>query len=142
MTEPTPRELVAQFYRDIWNQPLRAARMPVIERLIEDDFVFRGSLGTERRGREGFAHYVDHIHAALADYRCDILDLVCEGPRAFARMHFSGIHRGELLGFAPCGRRVEWHGAALFDCHAGRIAELWVLGDLDALRAQLAKGTH
>ncbi len=140
MVPLTPRELVIHFYRDVWNAPQRDARTAAIERLIEEDFVFRGSLGSERRGRGDFAAYVDQVHAALADYRCDILELVCEGSRAFARMHFSGAHVGELLGYPPCGRRVGWDGAALFGCRVGRIAELWVLGDLDGLRAQLAKG--
>jgi len=106
--------------------------------VLREDFTFRGSLGAERRGHAGFAAYVEMVRGALADYRCEILDLVAEDGKAFARMRFSGVHRGELLGRAPTGRRVAWLGAALFTLAAdGQIADLWVLGDRQALEAQL-----
>jgi len=78
------------------------------------------------------------VRGALDDYRCEILDLVTDDLRAFARMRFSGVHTGELLGYAPRGKRIEWMGAALFTAAKdGRIADLWVLGDIQALMSQL-----
>lgn len=130
----SPRRIVERFYEEIWNRQDPLA----IDRLCDEDLVFRGSLGEERRGRRGFAEYVSIVTSALDDYRCDILDLVVENDRAFARMRFSGVQRGELLGFAPTHRRVEWAGAALFRVEEGTIRELWVLGDLNGLRAQLS----
>ncbi len=128
------RELVTCFYAEIWNRGVLSF-VPV---LLREDFTFRGSLGAERRGHAGFIEYVTTVRGALADYRCDILDLVAEGRRAFARMRFSGVHVGELLGYAPTGKRVEWMGAALFTAgEDGRLADLWVLGDVSALRTQL-----
>jgi len=90
-------------------------------------------------GYAAFADYVDMVTGALGDYRSTILELVCEGHRAFARMQFEGIHRGLFQGFAPTGRRVDWSGAALFTLKAGKIADLWVLGDVQGLRDQLAR---
>ena len=128
------RDLVASFYADIWNR----GDLSYVARLLRDDFTFRGSLGAEREGHAGFAAYVTLVRGALGDYRCDILDLVAEDRRAFARMRFSGVHRGEFLGYAPSGKRVEWMGAALFTVgDDGRIADLWVLGDIPGLMAQL-----
>jgi predicted ester cyclase len=128
------RDAVEAFYAEIWNRGDLAA----VPSLLRDDFTFRGSLGAERKGHAGFVAYVELVRGALADYRCEILDLVVEPPRAFARMRFSGVHRGAFLGFAPTGRRLEWMGAALFTAAGdGRIAGLWVLGDLQALTGQL-----
>lgn len=131
-------ELVRSFYAEIWNR----GDLSFVPVLLQDEFTFRGSLGEQRRGHAGFAEYVQMVRGALGDYRCDILDLVAEGTRAFARMRFSGVHRGELLGRAPTGRRVEWAGAALFTVgEDGRLSDLWVLGDVHGLLAQLAGGT-
>lgn len=128
------RELVASFYDDIWNR----GDLSFVPVLVGEDFTFRGSLGPERRGHEGFLEYVRAVRRALGDYRCDILDLVCEGPRAFARMRFSGVHRADFLGYAPTGERVDWMGAALFTAgDDGRLADLWVLGDVHGLLGQL-----
>ncbi len=132
------RRLVASFYADIWNR----GDLSFVPVLLREDFTFRGSLGAERRGHEGFSEYVRTVRGALGDYRCDILDLVCEGSRAFARMRFSGVHRADFLGHPPSGKRVEWMGAALFTSgDEGRLADLWVLGDVHGLLGQLEAGT-
>jgi predicted ester cyclase len=132
------RAVVESFYADIWNRHDKSK----IPTLLCADFVFRGSLGQARTGHNGFASYVDSVHAALADYRCDILDLVIEEPKAFARMRFSGIHRGELFGFQPTGKPVEWAGAALFTFSGDRVADLWVLGDVHGLLQLLGQNAH
>lgn len=137
MSESRQKLLVRRFYDELWNHVDRSG----IEEILAAGFRFRGSLGPEYEGRDGFWSYVEGVHAALADYRCDILDLVEEGDRVVARMRFHGIHRGPLMGRAPTGRRVEWAGSAHFRFADDGIAALWVLGDLHALEAQLAGGT-
>jgi len=134
----TPRQAVEAFYDRVWNRGDKAA----IPELIHADFTFRGSLGLTMTGHAAFSTYVDGVTEALADYRCTILDVVSEGERAFARMRFEGIHRAPFLGFAPTGRRVEWAGAALFTLKSDKIADLWVLGDLQGLREQLQRNAE
>jgi predicted ester cyclase len=127
-------DIVAEFYARIWN----AGEEGVAETLLTSDFAFRGSLGTETRGRGPFLEYVRTVRTRLASYRCEVIACVSEGMHAFARMRFSGIHVGELRGFVPTGKPVAWDGAALFTFRDGAICDLWVLGDLagldDALR--------
>jgi len=129
------KDQVQKFYQEIWEKGDKSA----ISEVVTADFIFRGSLGTESRGREHFAAYVDQVRRALDDYTCEILDIVAESNQVFARMLFSGIHNGPLLGFPATGRQVSWHGAALFTFDGDRIAQLWVLGDLATLRGQLAE---
>lgn len=128
------RKSVNSFYADIWNRHDASA----MASLLTTEFTFRGSLGRACQGHAEFAEYVNMVHRALGNYRCEILDIVVEPPRAFARMRFSGMHQGEFLGFAPTGQRVEWSGAALFTFDNSLIADLWVLGDLMGLQQLLA----
>jgi len=130
----SPGELVRAFYDEVWNRN-DAARA---RELLDPAFRFRGSLGEDRIGPDGFIAYMQGIHAALADYRCTVEDLIENDSRAAARARFEGVHRGELLGFAPTGRHVAWTGAAFFTAGGGRLTEVWVLGDLDGLKQQLA----
>lgn len=130
MTTPTP---VAAFYDRIWN----AGDLDAASDLLAPDVSFRGSLGSEMRGREAFGEYVRSVRSALADYRCEVLDCVAEGEQAFARVRFSGRHVGVFRGYEPTGRTVSWVGAALFRFRGERIAEVWVLGDLASLDAVL-----
>ncbi len=134
----TPEQAVREFYARVWNRIDKAA----IPELFHPDFTFRGSLGPTTVGHAAFAAYVDMVTGALADYRCTIRDLVVEGDRAFARMHFEGIHRASFMGFPPTGKPVEWAGAALFTLKTGKIADLWVLGDVQGLKDQLARNAE
>ncbi len=104
------RELVESSYEDLWNRqdPSR------LHDILTPSFSFRGSLGVEKTGPEEFWDYVRYVVEPLGDYRCDIEVVVSGGQRALAKMWFSGIHRGELLGFQPTGKRVGWAGAVLF----------------------------
>ena len=132
------KTVVQKFYADVWNTRDKSA----IPALLQPDFTFRGSLGQRKTGHSEFAEYVDFVHQALGAYQCDILDLVAEDSQCFARMRFSGIHRGDFFGFKPTGKKVEWAGAALFSFRDGRVADLWVLGDVHGLLQLLEKNNE
>lgn len=137
MTQKTVSEnksKVREFYAKVWNRHDKGT----IPELLHPEIVFRGSLGEVKHGHDGFIDYLDSVHAALDDYRCTINDIVAEGDKVFAKMTFEGRHRARLMNVEATGRWVSWAGAALFDFNDGKIAQLWVLGDLLALKIQLA----
>jgi steroid delta-isomerase-like uncharacterized protein len=129
----TPKALVESFYHDVWNR----ADEKTARRILAEDFRFRGSLGPERRGPDGFIAYLRSVHTALADYVCIIDDLVTTADRAAARMTFKGIHRAPFFGVEATGREIVWAGAAFFSVRGGTIRDLWVLGDIDSVKQQL-----
>ncbi len=129
----TPRELVERFYHELWNKADEA----VAPEILAEDFRFRGSLGPEKRGQDGFLEYLRSVHEALADYVCIIEDLVETDDRVVARMMFRGTHRADFFGVPATGKMIEWAGAAFFTIGSGRIERLWVLGDIDSIKAQL-----
>lgn len=126
---------VTAFYERVWN----AGDFRLIPELLTDDFVFRGSLGGGMTGHGPFEEYAKTLRSSLGGYHCGIVDCVYEGDRAFAKMRFSGIHTGVFRGREPTGKMVEWDGAALFRFEGNLIAELWVLGDMEALDELLLK---
>jgi predicted ester cyclase len=52
-----------------------------------------------------------------------------------------GIHNGEFFGVPATGREIIWTGAAFFTTNGRQIIELWVLGDIDAVKQQLGAGS-
>lgn len=130
------KDIVRRFYHELWNQ--RA--LSIMPEIMAEDVTFRGSLGPVRIGHDGFADYLTMVHAGLEDYECVIEDLIEEGGRVVAKMTFQGRHAGDILGYPATGKRVSWAGCAFFTCVAGKISDLWVLGDLDGLKSQLATG--
>jgi predicted ester cyclase len=134
----SPKILVERFYFEVWNR----ADERVAWEILAPDFRFRASLGPEHVGPDGFIDYMRSIHAALGAYACIIDDLIVTQDRAAVRMTFQGIHRGPFFGVEPTGREIRWAGAAFFRTRDGRIAECWVLGDIDGIKRQLAANTQ
>lgn len=128
------RTLVETFYGRLWNE----VDLDIATQILHPDVTFRGSVGLPTVGRVAVCEYVSMVTGALEGYRCDIETLVVEGDAASAKVLFSGRHVGEFLGCAPTGRRVEWIGAAFFTAESGMLRDIWVLGDVVGLRAQLA----
>lgn len=129
----TPTDLIERFYHEVWNRADEA----VAREILAANFRFRGSLGPERRGVDGFIAYMRQIHEALAGYTCTILEIVEEDERAAVRLRFAGRHQGLFFGVEATGREIAWAGAAFFETAGSHITALWVLGDVDAVKAQL-----
>ncbi|HEX8829193.1 MAG TPA: ester cyclase, partial [Xanthobacteraceae bacterium] len=106
-------------------------------RLLDAGFRFRGSLGPELQGPDGFIAYMRSVHAALEGFTCQIEEIIAADDRVAARMSFHGRHRARLFGVAPTGRDIRWSGAAFFKTRGNMITSLWVLGDVEGLRRQL-----
>ena len=127
------KEQVRRFYEVLWD----AHDNDEIPAVLHEDFTFRGSLGLEKKGHKGFAEYVDMVHEALGDYRCIVEELIAESDKVFAKMTFTGIHRGEFMGYSPTQKQISWNGCALFTFRADKIGDVWVLGDLKSIETQL-----
>ena len=128
------RDLVLAFYDELWNRWDDAA----VDRVLAESFVFRGSLGNETRGRTEWREYRDLIRAGSSDFHNRVETLIVDGSQAAARLLYSGTHDGTLAGVAATGRRFAYAGAGFFTADHGQLTSAWVLGDLTALRAQLA----
>jgi steroid delta-isomerase-like uncharacterized protein len=130
---------VRRFYDELWNQ----WRFELADELVAPELEFRGSLGTELRGPEGFLKYARGIRAAFPDFHNDVRELIVDERQsaAAARLSYSGRHEGALFGVPPTGRRITYAGAAFFrfDDRA-RMVRGWVLGDLAHLFGQLGIG--
>ena len=126
-------QLVDAFYSRLWNSWDDAA----VDEVLAPDFDFRGTLGTETRGRDGWRQYRDTIRSGSANWHNEIITLIAQDNRAAARIRFTGTHTGTLAGFAATGRHIAYDGAAFFTAMDGMLTSAWVLGDLAALRSQL-----
>lgn len=128
-------ELVRAFYDGLWNE----IDLRIADEILHPDVRFRGSVGVSAHGRQEVCAYVSMVTTALSGYRCEVESVIVEGDRAAAKVRFSGLHTGEFLGHPPTGRRVEWVGAAFFTADEGMLHDIWVLGDLGSLHAQLGQ---
>ena len=69
------------------------------------------------------------LYAAFPDWREEIMELVAEGNTVAGRFRCSGTHRGEFLGEAPTGKRMEVDEVFFFRVDDGKFADFWALED-------------
>jgi steroid delta-isomerase-like uncharacterized protein len=127
------KALVRRYYDEMWNR----WDFELTQELIAAGISFRGSLGTHACGRDEFIQYMRSVRTAFPDFHNAIDEIIAEGDSVVARLTYTGTHRGELFGFAPTGRRIEYAGVAIFRIGDGQIIQGWVLGDIHALLRQL-----
>ena len=133
MTPDDHKAVARRFWEELWNQ----WRYDLIPELLDPRLTFRGSLGVEVRGHDGFRHYMDIVRTAFPDFHNTIDDLLADGDLLAARLTLRGTHYGPVLGIVPTGKPVSYRGMALFRFKDGKIVDGWVLGDALGLKEQL-----
>ena len=127
------KKLVEAFYFEVWNKK----NYQKAQEILAEHFLFRGSLGDSKEGVDGFWSYVESVHNTLANYECIIEDLVVGNGEIAAKMLFKGTHQNDFFGVKATQRVIQWSGAAFFKVFDQKISQLWVLGDIDAIKSQL-----
>ncbi len=117
------RDLIDRFYGEMWNR-FDTSQIPM---LLTEDIRFRGSLGQEKSGWREFEDYVRFIQSAFPDFLNEVIEVVSEGDRAFARLLYSGTHGGRSSGWprpgASSATRVR-HDSGFAD-RASRTCGCW-----------------
>jgi steroid delta-isomerase-like uncharacterized protein len=125
--------LIRRYYEELWN----SWNFGIANDLLADDIVFHGSLGVSVQGMPAFLDYMRLVQAAFPDFHNTVEDTAVESDKVFARLTYSGTHRGELFGILPTNRNITYAGAAFFTIFEGKITRGWVLGDALGVLRQL-----
>jgi predicted ester cyclase len=92
-----------------------------IESTVEELFAPRAA----RRVKRLFTEF----YTAFPDWREEIVELVAEGNTVAGRFTCSGTHRGEFLGEAPTGKRMEVQEVFFLRVEDGKFVYFWALED-------------
>lgn len=135
-TVTEPEALVRRFWRQVFDERDLAAAPA----LLAPDVAWRGSLGTEAHGLDGFLAYARAAQEAMPDLTVALDELTVAGPQVWTRLTFRATHARELLGVLGSGRQVSYVGQAVHDVRDGRLSRVWVVGDTLDLYRQLIGG--
>jgi len=129
----TNTTIVQSYYENLWNKQDKS----FIDKLLDDNIVFRGSLGVEAKGKKEFENYFDMILEAIPNLYHGVESIVAQNDQVAARAVYNGTHKGKLFDYEATGNRIKYNGASFFKIENGKIVDIWVLGDLNALHKQL-----
>lgn len=109
----------------------------VIDELVAEDVVTHGFFGMDATDRAGYRAFFEGFGAAFGDQEFVIEDLVAEADLLVVHFTISAVHRGEILGVEPTGRRLTWTGTAIDRYEDGKVVEAWLYPDYMAILGQL-----
>ncbi len=92
-----------------------------IEGTVEELFAPRAA----RRVKRLFMEF----YTAFPDWHEEIVELVAEENTVAGRFRCSGTHRGEFLGEAPTGRRMQVEEVFFLKVEDGKFVDFWALED-------------
>jgi predicted ester cyclase len=125
-TSATNASATRRYYEALWNQ----RDLAVITDWIAPDYIGHFTAKPEPvRGIAGFRAMAEELFTAFPDLRMSLADVIAEGDRVASRVLLEGTHRGEMLGYAPTGLRVETSFLAIERYVDGLCVEEWVYSD-------------
>ena len=111
--------------------------LAVADEVISADYVYHSPLGIEFKGPEGVKQMVAMGHDAFPDLHFTIDDMVAEGDKVAVRYTYTGTHKGEYMGIAPTGKKINMTTAIFYRFVGGKEVEAISYGDTLALYQQL-----
>jgi len=124
------KEIIESYYENLWNKQDKT----YIDKLFDDNIIFRGFLGIETKGKQEFENYFDLIISALPNLYHGVEVMIAEDNHVAARAVYNGRHKGKLFDFEPTtNNMIKYNGVSFFTIKNDKIVEIWVLSDLNAL---------
>ena len=109
--------------RRIWEESFNKGNLAIIPELIAPDYIFRSPLGIELKGPEGFKQLISMTHTAFPDVHVTVNEMVAEGDKVVSCFTLKGTFKGEMMGIAPTGKRIEITGAVIVRWVGGKEVE-------------------
>ena len=78
---------------------------------------------TSKVGVEGLKQLMNMAFKAFPDFHETIEDIIAEGDKVWARITFTGTHRGEFMGIAPTGKKITTEMVDIFRIVNGKLVE-------------------
>lgn len=132
----SPEETIAVVDRvraEIYN----AGSFDVMPEIFADGYLHGSANGPDAVGIAEGARRIGGFVTALPDLEWTFDDVIAEGERVAARWTTRGTHDGDLLGFAPTGKPVEFTGISFFTVRCGKVVEFQTEMDAAGLLEQV-----
>lgn len=127
------KNLIEKWYLEMWNE----WKTYIFPEILVPEITFRGSLGQVKKGYNGLNEYMEYIKFAFPDFHNEVELIITDNNKSFAKLKYSGTHKGKIFGFKPTNKKIEYYGTAVFTFENEKIKDVWVLGDIYGLIKQL-----
>jgi C-1 hydroxylase len=83
-----------------------------------------------KQGQELIKQLIVMLYKGFPDYHATIEDIIAEGDKVWARVTYTGTHKGEYLGFPPSGKKISYNSVTIKRVVDGKMVEGWTVNDM------------
>lgn len=114
---------------------MNKAHIEVADDIFAADFINHNPGFGTKPDREGLKQFIKIIHDAFSELHFTIEDSVAEANKLVIRAKGHGIHTGDLMGFSPTNKKVNFHTITILRFEQGKAVERWNLtNDMEVAR--------
>lgn len=124
----------------IVDEVLNKGNLAVTDEVVAPNYVFHFPW-MEVKGPEGCRQFATMMRIDFPDLHVTIDDIIGEGDMVAVRATVRGTHRGEFVGIAPTGKKVEIKEAVFIQFADGKTVEAWLYVDNLSVFQQLGVNT-
>jgi predicted ester cyclase len=77
----------------------------------------------------GLIDYIIFIDSVFPNYEVIADEIIAEGDRVVLRARLKGVHEGEMMGFAPTHKEIEYPFVVGYEIRNNKITRSWVIAD-------------
>jgi len=77
----------------------------------------------------GLIDYIMYIDSVFPNYEVIADEIIAEGDRVIMRARLKGVHKGEMMGFAPTNKVIEYPFVVGYEILNNKIVRSWVVAD-------------
>ena len=122
--------------RTVIEEAVNKGNLTVVDDIMAPNYVYHFP-GMEIKGPEGFRQFVTMMRTAFPDLNVTIDEIIGEENLVAARVTLRGTLKGEFLGQAPTGRKMEFQEAVFVFFEGGKEVEAWPYADTSSMFQQL-----
>jgi steroid delta-isomerase-like uncharacterized protein len=127
------KDLVRRLIKEV-----EKGNVDVIDELLAPDFIDHDLLPDQEPDRESYKRSLSKDRDAFSNLGITIEDQIAEGDKVVTRLTWRGTHdRGEFIGMAPTGKKVEAKAIFIHRISGGKVTEEWSAGDMLETQRQL-----
>jgi len=130
------KEIVTTFCREVFVDH----NLSRLDEYMRDDYAQHNDIAAT--GKKGFRDLFTKTFQALPDFTYTVHMVVADGDIVVVYSTMTATHRGEWLGQAPTGNKIEIDVVDIFRVTDGMIAEHWDVADTLTLFSQLGAVKH
>ena len=132
----SPEETVAIVDR-VRAEVYNTGNIDAVPEIFAEGYLHGSANGPDALGIAEGGRRIRAFVTALPDLNWTFDEVIVEGDRVAARWTTRGTHDGDLLGFAPTGKPVEFTGISFFTVRCGKVVEFQTEMDAAGLLEQV-----